>query len=377
MRLRALCCGIVVLVCIGKLHAQGAAGDPEWRSAEGTAVASSSTRGPSTEPTASFPQFDGQVWREYEIRSYTSRVAATRRPQAAIVDWVLLETGYEVWHGDVPSVLSATRDRLSVYHNSEIHGSVASIVDRFVNLDMAMHTVAIRLVSVGHANWRALAQNSLTATEVQSQGVQAWLLSREDASLLLNELRHRADFRELSAPETRVRNGETVTVALTTPRNYVRDLIRDPMGTGVLPQSGQVDDSLAVEVTTLAALDGGSLEAIVQCHVSQVERLIPVLLNAPAAEGGIHRSPIQVPQLAGQRVHERFRWPTQEVLLISFGVIPIPGIDPSLMTQLGIPAPNLPGRGDLLLFLESKGSMDTSPDAVRIGRRTGRAASVR
>jgi hypothetical protein len=149
------------------------------------------------------------------------------------------------------------------------------------------------------------------------------------------------------------------------------------MGTGVLPQSGQVDDSLAVEVTTLAALDGGSLEAIVQCHVSQVERLIPVLLNAPAAEGGIHRSPIQVPQLAGQRVHERFRWPTQEVLLISFGVIPIPGIDPSLMTQLGIPAPNLPGRGDLLLFLESKGSMDTSPDAVRIGRRTGRAASVR
>ena len=75
----------------------------------------------------------GQVWREYDIRPYTLRVTTTARPEQAIVDWILRETGYEAWHSDPVGLLSANRETLRVYHTPEMQAIVADIVDRFVN----------------------------------------------------------------------------------------------------------------------------------------------------------------------------------------------------------------------------------------------------
>ena len=64
---------------------------------------------------------------------------------------------------------------------------------------------------------------------------------------------------------------------------------------------------------------------------------------------------VQVPQMVTWRLHERFRWPTEEVLVLSCGVVATPTSERS--TMLGIPnllATN-PGRADALLFIESKG----------------------
>ena len=38
---------------------------------------------------------DFKVWREYDITPYTLRVTSTNRPEQAIIDWILRETGYE------------------------------------------------------------------------------------------------------------------------------------------------------------------------------------------------------------------------------------------------------------------------------------------
>ena len=81
---------------------------------------------------ANLPADGGQVWREYDISSYAMRVSSTERPEQALVDWILRETGYEAWHGETVSILSASPRKIRVYHTPEIQAVVAEIVDRFV-----------------------------------------------------------------------------------------------------------------------------------------------------------------------------------------------------------------------------------------------------
>ena len=60
-----------------------------------------------TNGNGTLPSDQGQVWREYDITPYTARVTSTNRPERAIVDWILRETGYEAWHGEAAAVLTA------------------------------------------------------------------------------------------------------------------------------------------------------------------------------------------------------------------------------------------------------------------------------
>ena len=43
------------------------------------------------------PNDQGQVWQQYDISVYTSQVKGVENPQQAIIDWILRETGTEVW----------------------------------------------------------------------------------------------------------------------------------------------------------------------------------------------------------------------------------------------------------------------------------------
>ena len=67
------------------------------------------------------------------------------------------------------------------------------------------------------------------------------------------------------------------------------------------------------------------------------------------------------------RFHERFRWPTEQVLLISLGVVAMPQpVDvKAMLGGLPLPLPSSPPRADLLVMIESKGPL---PVAARAGR---------
>ena len=94
------------------------------------------TRAKVTKGSGKLPNSSGQVWREYDIRPYTLRVASSdpnAKPEQAIIDWVLRETGYEAWHSETFGILNANRDTLTVYHTPAMQSIVANIVDRFVN----------------------------------------------------------------------------------------------------------------------------------------------------------------------------------------------------------------------------------------------------
>jgi hypothetical protein len=75
----------------------------------------------------------------------------------------------------------------------------------------------------------------------------------------------------------------------------------------------------------------------------------------PGPAGQTQRSQIQVPQVASWRLHERFRWPTNQVLVLTCGVVASPAPQPP--STFGIPNPfsMAPSRAEALLFVESKG----------------------
>ena len=279
------------------------------------------SKGPGT-----LPNDAGQEWRDYDISPYTLRVTSTNRPEQAIVDWILLDTGYEAWHSDPLGLLSASRRTLRVYHTPQIQAVVGEMVDRFVNSEAESHAFGLRVLTVGSPNWRSKAHHVLHPVPAQSQGVQAWLLAKEDASLLMADLRRRSDFREHSTPHLLVNNGQSTVVAATQTKNYTRDVVVRPGSAwpGFEAQTAQLEEGFSLEFHPLLSVDGKTIDAIIKCQVDQVEKMIPVMIDVPSQVAPRQKTEIKVPQLASCKLHERFRWPVDQVLLISLGVVSFP-----------------------------------------------------
>jgi hypothetical protein len=139
-------------------------------------------------------------------------------------------------------------------------------------------------------------------------------------------------------------------------------------------EMGQLQEGFSLQLSPLMSLDGNTIDAVVKCHIDQIEKLVPVSVDVPSAAGGSQRVQIQVPQLVSWRLHERFRWPTNQVLLLGCGVVASPS--PERMGPLGLPIPAIPlisdgGRADALLFIESKGKADQTLMEAKQDYRTG------
>lgn len=323
------------------------------------------------------PNDAGQVWKEYDLRTYTSRITSTKRPERTVVDWVLRETGYEAWHGEPMGVLSAGQGTLRVYHTPEMQQVVAEVVSRFTSPKADSQAFTMRVVTISDPNWRSRAHRLLQPVPAQTPGVQAWMLKREDAALLISELSKRSDYREHSSPQLLIGNGETHVLSRTRPRSYIRDLLIQP---NVLPgfeaQADQLEEGFAVEFSPLLSHDGGMVDAVFKCHIDHLEQLTPVLIDVPTPIAPRQRARIDVPQMAQFRLQERFRWPVDDVLLIGLGVVPAPltvesnPLNP-IIKQLPVDMTG-PSRADMLIFVEAKDRRGTTTPvtASRSGART-------
>lgn len=320
------------------------------------------TAGPGT-----LPNSHGQIWREYDITPYTARVTTTKRPEQAIVDWILRETGYEVWHSDPLGILSATPQTLRVYHTPQVQATVAEIVDRFLSADAASHGFSLRVVTVDNPAWRSRVQRLLVPVQVQTPGVQAWLLEKEAAALLLADLRRRGDYREHNSPQLLIYNGQSAAVTATRGRSYVRALkARPEVWPGFEPETGLIDEGFSLEFSPLLSLDGRTIDAMIKCEIDQVEKFVQVMLDMPTQAAPRQRTKVEVPQLSHLRFHERFRWPVEQVLVVGLGMVPAPvPTDPKAIVP-GVPL-SLSGapRTDMLIFVESKGKTTAAARAAQ------------
>lgn len=308
------------------------------------------------------PNDGGQVWREYDLRPYTSRVTTIEKPEQAIVEWILRETGTEIWFSEPLGILSADKNLLRCYHTPEMQSIVAAVVDRFVNSQAESHMLTIRLATVGNPNWRAKAYPLLKPVAVQMPGVEAWLVSKENAAFLLSDLSKRTDFREHNSPNLVIQNGQSHKISRLHPKQYVRSVrLRDGLVPGFDNDVVQLEEGYTLTISPLLSLDRKTVDAVIKCEVDQIEKLIPITIELPGPSGQKQRTQVQVPQMISWRLHERFRWPTDQVLLLSCGVVAAPAPEKGGAAALVNAFTTTSGRADALLFVDCQGRSPAIP----------------
>ena len=312
------------------------------------------------------------------MRPYTGYLTKHDHPEQAVVDWILRETGADVWFTSPFGFMSADRDELSVYHTPEMHGVVSQIVDRFVAGEKDPQVMSLKVMTVGNPNWRSRAHMLMQHVTVDSPGVQAWLLSKENAALVLNQLRARTDARQVQSLDLITHNGQTEKLASTRGRNYVRNIRPAPTGWPPYePETGEVQEGYRLSISPLLSTDGSTLDCVIKAEIDQVDKLKPVELDLPLPNNQVHRAKIDVPQVVSWRLHERFRWPSDMVLLLSCGVVASPERNQAVIPMLNMEVftGSTAGRADALLFIAFRGraseNLSTTPLAPQVASGMG------
>jgi hypothetical protein len=307
---------------------------------------------------SSLPNSANQIYKEFDLRPYTGYLTDKARPHQAIVDWILRDTGTDMWFTEPFGFMNANRDSLTVYHTEEIQRVVRDVVDKFVAGSKDPQAIGLRVMTVGSPNWRTRAVSLMEHVNVSSPGVQAWLVTKENAALLMAQLRQRSDTKEVQALDVIMHNGQSESLTSSRRRNYVRNVRPAPLGWPPYePETGEVEEGYKLEISPLLNTDGVTLDCVIQANIDQVEKLVPVDLDLPLPNGQMHRARIEVPQMASWRLHERFRWPVDRVLVLSCGVIASPDRPQSSIPLLKLESltGQTAGRADALLFVEFRG----------------------
>jgi len=316
---------------------------------------------------SSLPNNAGQVWREYDISPYTSQVRDNPNPEQAIVDWILRQTGTELWFRQPFGLLSATRDKLFVYHTPEIHNEIRPLVDRFVFSKGQTVGIDVRLCTIANPNWRETAYSVMQSIPVQSPGVEAWLISKENAALLFGNLSRRSDFRASAGGRVSPQDGQPFVLEQRTPRQFAQSLQWTPgQGAGYQPLMNQLNEGYRLKLTSLSSVDGRTVDLLLEGSIDQIEKFNNIRVPI-ATVAGTQNFALQVPQLVSWRLTERFRWPADQVLLISCGVVGAPDATsaPSPTALFGQPLGGLfdsaRKRADALLLIDYRGPQSALP----------------
>ncbi len=350
-------------------HGAGQSGDHGWRAASGASAFSDPPLGSAprssaasirpasgeSQPGGELSADQGQVWTVYDLRPFTDRFPQEPKPEQAVVDWILRETGTETWFSEVSAVLNASRTTLRAYHTPEIQQIVADVVDRFVRPGTSDYQYSVHMVTIANPNWRSKALPRLQSVSVQTPGAEAWIMSRENAAVVVADLRKRADYREHNSPNLLIPNGQSHQISNRRPLAYIKSVQGITGGPGGHRlETGQVEEGFTIALSPLLSSDSRTVDAVIRLETAQVERLTPVAIPVPTPSQPRQSTQIQVPQTCSWRIHERFRWPVDQVLLISCGVVAIPDSETSPLRSLPVIG-NRPPRADALLFVEAKG----------------------
>jgi hypothetical protein len=161
-----------------------------------------------------------------------------------------------------------------------------------------------------------------------------------------------------------VYHGQSLAIGSTRPRQYAKSLVPRP---NTFPpyelELGRIDEGYSLELSPLASLDGTTVDAVIRCNINQVEKMVPLSIDVPIAGGGSRRERIEVPQMTSCDLHERFRWPTDQVLLVSRGVVATPAPAAAGILPFSLPGTPDTNRADALVFIQSRGNV-TPPAAV-------------
>ena len=229
----------------------------------------------------------------------------------------------------------------------QMQAVVADIVDRFVTSEAETRTSACGIVTIDNPTARHGPPYAAADSHADA-GRQRVAYVQEDAAMLLGALQRRNDYREHSSPHLLINNGQATVVSALRGRPFIRDVNPRPeawQGYDNLP--GQIDEGFSLEFNPLLSTDRRSVDAMIKCQIDQVEKLVPVMLEVPTQPSPRQRARVEVPQMSYFRFGERFRWPTDQVLLLGLGIValPVPVDSTPTIAGLPLPLPSSPAAG--------------------------------
>ncbi|MDR2761334.1 MAG: hypothetical protein LBB88_01880 [Planctomycetaceae bacterium] len=274
------------------------------------------------------PKDAEQIWREYDITPYTKgrKFLDGAQPEQTIVDWILRQTGSKMWHTAPFGILTVKPDKLYVYNTKNVQLVVADIVDRFVHPTFANESYSIRAISLSRPDWLVRGHQHLRPIPILSPGVQGWVIEKEGRNLLLQELAKRNDFKEIVS-QNLISNGVVHRVSSKQQRRYLRDIQPNPSASnGYAEDWVTIDEGFEIAFVPLAVMDGRRTDAIIKLEITQIDKMIPLQIDAPTTTNPRQRIEIESPQVAKFNLDEQIRFPKDKVLLLDLGTIPLPNM---------------------------------------------------
>ncbi len=263
-----------------------------------------------------------QVWRDYNLAPYTMRLTSAERPERAVVDWIMHETGQETWHGEDPAVLCTSRGRLRAFHRPEVQDQVAEIVDRFVRPIQSTVSVDVDIVVTTDLNWRNGLSHLLKPVAIGEDGQHIWFIAREDASLVRERLRAVRGATFLVERHVAASNGAPTFVETDRPVNYISSLeLASGSYIGYQPVVSKLHEGLRFAFTPLWAGDGTHVDLNLKLTTRAVRKLHHAQSVAPLSTGN-QTTTVQVPEVSATLLERTVRWPVNQSMLISAGLQP-------------------------------------------------------
>lgn len=275
------------------------------------------------------PDSDGQFWVVYDIEPYTERFPNLSSPQDSLVEWILFDSGDNFWRKEPFSVLTANRNRLYVYHTSNVQRYVANIVDRFIDPLKRNSGFSIKMVAIQSPDWRARASQYLGVlpTTVSGTGadVQSWLIEPSNMTKIASELERRADYVLLNAVKNVVPNGETFGWAAVAPqKEFNRDYQVDTtQPAGYSTDKASVDEGFKIETTPLLSTTGEVVEILFRYRATVVERSKTFSMKVPTPTQPRQQLNVEKPMIVSCDFRGKIAFPRSKSAIIDLGLIPI------------------------------------------------------
>ncbi len=279
----------------------------------------------------SLPNQNGQFWIVYDITPFTERFSSTTEPQKSIVEWIRFDSGKDFWHKEPFCILSASRERLYVYHNADVQQYVSNVVDRFIDPTKSVFTCSIRVVAVQSPEWRLRAIQYLTPASLRLEGngvdAQGWIVERDHLKKIIGDLEKRSDYLELNDSGSKVPNGNTFGWAAAAPRKTLaRDYRIDLEATsGYRADVSSIDEGYRVEATPLLSIGGETLEVTFRYNATVVERTKTFGMRVPTTTSPRQQLEVERPHIVSCDVCGKISFPRTKSFIVDLGMVPLTG----------------------------------------------------
>ena len=274
----------------------------------------------------SLPNDAGQFWMVYDLTPYTGLYPNLPAPEQNILNWILYDTEKDFWFREPFGTLSSTRQKLYVYHTSQVQQYISNVLDRFMDAEKKKIIFRVQIILLDSPDWRTKNAQYIHPYPVNKSEISGWTLNKTEVPLFLQALAKRSDYIELNAARNDVPNTEMFGWNLPAPkRDYIRDIQTAPSAPrGYVTDTHSIDEGYRFEVTPLISTNGEQAEILFSCRSTAIEKMHSFSLKVPTSDAPRQQLEAETPQIVQTEITDKISFPLDQVFLLDLGMVPMP-----------------------------------------------------